>query len=195
MLVILCLCTLTAHFRLSSIIHGLTAMASSMIFSYFHKHHLLFCTPEMLWTSFAIPHDSFEKYIISESIVKCHASKHCAKNNIYVSLVLLLRRVRKKHGVKTAASSKTQKSDGSEWWVIIFIYMMCNPNKNSTGLIIGSWGFARCAQFLLATKLVELQPSKIIGSNEPWDIGYLWKPVLYWYSFLIMDTTTKVVAY
>ena len=30
-------------------------------------------------------------------------------------------------------------------------------------------------------KLVEPRPSKKIGSNEPWDLGLLWKPVLYWY--------------
>ena len=29
-------------------------------------------------------------------------------------------------------------------------------------------------------KLVELRPSKHFGSNEPWDIGDLWQPVLYW---------------
>ena len=31
--------------------------------------------------------------------------------------------------------------------------MMCNQNKNSTGLIDGSQGFARRAQILLATKI------------------------------------------
>ena len=30
-------------------------------------------------------------------------------------------------------------------------------------------------------KLVELRPSTNIGSNELWDLGDLWKPVLYWY--------------
>ena len=58
-----------------------------------------------------------------------------------------------KHRVKTSESSKTQKSDGSKWWVIILLQMMCNKNKNSTWLIDGSQGFARCAQILLATKI------------------------------------------
>ena len=31
--------------------------------------------------------------------------------------------------------------------------MMCNQNKNSTGLIESSQGFSRCAQILLATKI------------------------------------------
>ena len=31
-------------------------------------------------------------------------------------------------------------------------------------------------------KLVEPRPSKNFGSNEPWDFGLLWEPVLYWYS-------------
>ena len=30
-------------------------------------------------------------------------------------------------------------------------------------------------------KLVEPRPSKNFGSNELWDIGLLWEPVLYWY--------------
>ena len=39
-------------------------------------------------------------------------------------------------------------------------------------------------------KLVELRPSKNIGSNEPWDLGDLWQPVSDWYSikiFLILS--------
>ena len=55
--------------------------------------------------------------------------------------------------VETAAYSKTQKYDGSEWRVIILLQIMCNKNKNSTGLIDGSQGFVRCAQILLATKI------------------------------------------
>ena len=31
------------------------------------------------------------------------------------------------------------------------------------------------------SKLVDPQPSKNFGSNEPWDLGLLWEPVLYWY--------------
>ena len=31
---------------------------------------------------------------------------------------------------------------------------------------------------------MEPQPSKNFGSNEPWDIGDLWQPVLYWYLLL-----------
>ena len=79
--------------------------------------------------------------------------KNCAKNNIYVVLVLLLRQARQKNRVETAASSKTEKSDGSEWWVFILLQMMCNQNKNSIGLIGSSQGFAKCAQILLATKI------------------------------------------
>ena len=30
-------------------------------------------------------------------------------------------------------------------------------------------------------KLVEPRPSKNLGSNEPWYLGILWEPVLYWY--------------
>ena len=52
--------------------------------------------PGELLFLFAPPHDSSEKLITSESIVKCHASRHCAKNNIYVALVLILRRARQK---------------------------------------------------------------------------------------------------
>ena len=59
--------------------------------------------------------------------------------------------------------------------------MMCNQNKNSTLIIYGSEGFDRCAQTLLAKKLVELRPSKNCGSNEQWGLGGLWKPVSYWY--------------
>ena len=60
------------------------------------------------------------------------------QNSTYVALVLLLRRVRQKYGVKTAAFSKTQKSDGSKWRFIILIHMIWNKNKNSTRLIDGS---------------------------------------------------------
>ena len=41
--------------------------------------------------------------------------KNCARNNIYVALVLLLQRARQKNRAKNAASSKTEKLDGSEW--------------------------------------------------------------------------------
>ena len=58
--------------------------------------------------------------------------------------------------------------------------------KNSTGFIDGSQGFARCSSSVLKSdwlpKLVEPQPSKNFGSNEPWDLGLLWEPVLYWYT-------------
>ena len=30
-------------------------------------------------------------------------------------------------------------------------------------------------------KLVEPRPSKNFGSNEPWDLGLRWEPVLYWH--------------
>ena len=40
---------------------------------------------------------------------------NCTKNNIYVALVLILRQAHQKNWVETAASSKTEKSDGSEW--------------------------------------------------------------------------------
>ena len=79
--------------------------------------------------------------------------KNCAKNNIYVALVLHLRRTRQKNWVETAASSKTEKSDGSEWLVVILLQMMCNKNKNSTGLIDSSPDFTRCAQIWLANKI------------------------------------------
>ena len=51
--------------------------------------------------------------------------------------------------------------------------MMCNQNKNSTWLIGGSYGFARCAQFLLATKtggataIQKLWVKWIVGSWGP----------------------------
>ena len=61
--------------------------------------------------------------------------------------------------------------------------MMCNQNENSTGLIGGFKGFAISAQFLLATKIGEATAIKNIGSNEPWDIGHLWKPVSDQYPF------------
>ena len=48
-------------------------------------------------------------------VIKCHASKHCAKSNIYVALVLILRQARQKYRVKTAAPSKAQTFDVSEW--------------------------------------------------------------------------------
>ena len=48
---------------------------------------------------------------------------------------------------------KQKKYDRSEWRVIIILQMMWNKNKNSTGLIDGSQGFARCAQILLDTKI------------------------------------------
>ena len=41
-----------------------------------------------------------------DKLSKCHASKHCAKNNIYVALVLILQRAYQKNRVKTAASSE-----------------------------------------------------------------------------------------
>ena len=49
---IFCLCLLAAHFRLSSVIHGLTAMVSSMIFKRFRKHHLLFWSLEISQPSY-----------------------------------------------------------------------------------------------------------------------------------------------
>ena len=89
---------------------------------------------------------------MEDKVKKCHASKHCAKNNLYVALVLILRLVRSQKKCKNAASSKTQKSDGSEWRVIILLQMVYNKNQNITELIDGSQGFARCAQISLATK-------------------------------------------
>ena len=59
--------------------------------------------------------------------------------------------------------------------------MVCNQNKNSTGLIDGSQGFTRCAQIRLATKIGGATAIQKIGSNEPWDLGLLWEPLLYWY--------------
>ena len=41
--------------------------------------------------------------------------KNCAKNNIYVALVLLLWQAHQKNRVKIAASSKKEIFDGSEW--------------------------------------------------------------------------------
>ena len=32
-------------------------------------------------------------------------------------------------------------------------------------------------------KLVEPRPSENFVSNEPWDLGDLWEPVLYWYKW------------
>ena len=58
--------------------------------------------------------DVLSPILMGDKVSKFHASKHCAKNNMNVALVLLLRRARQKHRVKTVASSKTQKSDGSE---------------------------------------------------------------------------------
>ena len=37
-------------------------------------------------------------------------------------------------------------------------------------------------------KLVEIRTSKNFGSNEPWDIGDLWEPVLYWYQYIKFGT-------
>ena len=37
-------------------------------------------------------------------------------------------------------------------------------------------------------KLVEPRSSKNVGSNEPWDIGLLWEPVLYWYLLTICSS-------
>ena len=96
-----------------------------------------------------------------------------AKNNIYVVLVLILRQARQKYRVKNAASSKTQKYDGSEWRVIIIIRVVCNK-KNSTGLFDGSKGFSGRDQFLLATKIGGPMAIHKIGSNKPWDLGDLW---------------------
>ena len=82
--------------------------------------------------------------------------------------------------VKTAASSKTKKLDGSECLVIIILQVMCNQNEKNTGLIGSSQGFSRCAQILLDKKLVGLRPSKKIGSNELQDLEDLWQPVSNW---------------
>ena len=100
--------------------------------------------------------------------------KNCAKNIIYGAPVLLLRRARHKNRVKTAAPSKTQNYDGSEWWVIMFIHMMCNQKKNSTGLIDVYQAFARCDQIRLATKI-----SGATATQTLWvklNVGY-WSPV------------------
>ena len=80
----------------------------------------------------------------------------------------------KKHRVKNAASSKTEKSDGSEWWVIVILQMMCNQNKNSTGSIDGSQGFARCAQIWLATKIGGATAIQKLWVK--WTVGY-WSPM------------------
>ena len=51
--------------------------------------------------------------------------------------------------------------------------MICNKNKNSTGLINGYQGFARCAQILLATKIggvtaiQKLWVKRTVGSWSP----------------------------
>ena len=100
--------------------------------------------------------------------------QYCTKNNIYLALVLLLQRVRQKHRIKTAASSKSEKSDGSEWWVNVLLQMMCNQNKNSTVLIDGSRGFSGCAQILLATKIGGA--TAIQKLLVKWTVGY-WGPV------------------
>ena len=50
--------------------------------------------------------------------------------------------------------------------------------KNSTRLIDGSYFFLYVINSYWLQKLVELRTSKNIGSNEPWDLGHLWKPVL-----------------
>ena len=104
---------------------------------------------------FALPHDTFEKLIINHNWINRQMSraKICAKNNIYVALVLLLQQARQKYRVETAASSKTEKSDRSECRVVNILQIMCNQNKNSTRLIGGSQGFVRCAQIWLATKI------------------------------------------
>ena len=135
LLVIFCLCIISAHFRMSSIIHGLIAMASLIIFhisvnitSFFLSRDVmtilwttscsaLFLTSLMFskrWCSLVnlsfclILPMIFSKKIISESIIICHASKNCAINNICVALVLIILRARQKNRVKKAASSKTK---------------------------------------------------------------------------------------
>ena len=61
---------------------------------------------------FSLNNNVYKNLIISESIVKCHASKQCANYNNYVALVLCLGWALQKHGVKNAASSKRQKYEG-----------------------------------------------------------------------------------
>ena len=59
----------------------------------FHRYISHFLTER------AINHNSQTNHhpsIDCQPIVKFHASKHCARNNIYVSLVLILRRARQK---------------------------------------------------------------------------------------------------
>ena len=50
---------------------------------------------------------------------------------------------------------------------------MCNQNKNPTGIIGGSYGFARYAQFLLATKIGGA--TAIQKYWVKWTLGY-WGP-------------------
>ena len=53
--------------------------------------------------------------------------------------------------------------------------------NNNTGLIDVSQGFLDVLNSYWLQILVELWPYQNVGSNEPWDIGDLWQPVLYWY--------------
>ena len=51
---------------------------------------------------------------------------------------------------------------------------MCNQNKNSTGLIDGSWGFDRCTQSLLAAKIGGATAIQKLWVK--WTVGS-WSPV------------------
>ena len=46
-----------------------------------------------------------------------------------------------------------------------------------------------CSNIIGYKKVAEPRPSKNFGSNEPWDLGDMWEPVLYW---RVMFLYTKI---
>ena len=130
---------------------------------------------------FDLPHDGFEKLIISESIIKCNAPKHWAKNNIYIALVLILRRAgQNKWGQNCCILKNTRIWRKFESGESSFFFIWCEIKtkiaqdystalKDLLDMINSYW----------LQKLVELWPSKKVGSNELWDLGNLWQPVSY----------------
>ena len=100
--------------------------------------------------------------IMSESIVKYHTSKHYAKNNIYVALVLLQRRAHpKKHGVKNRRTVENTKylteANGEVIVILLHIIMISGQSKNTKKYSPGFYNqrLSRLSQYALNSHRVQ----------------------------------------
>ena len=136
---------------------------------------------------FALPHYRYKKWIIIESIIKSNASKHCAKNNIYLALVLLLLLARQKTWGQNCCIIKTHKNltevngESSLFFIWYAIKTKIEQDQSTTLKAL-----LDVLNYYWIQKLVELRPSKNFGSNDPWDLGDLWQPVSDWYVLMMI---------